>query len=89
MATLRTTVTPAVKDVKSTLSLADGTSYVVQYQGKGELRMQSAPSAPSMDSAVYFRMRDGDTAFAAIESGGNLYMWTQGGSGAVVLDTVA
>lgn len=89
MATVSTAVTPTVKDVKGTLSLADSTQYVLQYQGGGELRLQSADSAPTADSAVYFRLYDGETATVRVIASENIYAWTDGGSGVVILDSVS
>lgn len=89
MATVSTAITEAVKDVKGALSLADGTQYVLQYQGGGELRLQSAASAPQMDSAVFFRLYDGDTATVRVVAGENIYGWSANGSGVAILDSVS
>lgn len=89
MATVSTAVNETVKDIKSDLSLVDDTNYLLQYRGGGELRIQSGSSAPAVTSGVYFRLYDGDAAIVNSPSGENVYGWTDGGIGVVILDSVS
>lgn len=89
MATNSTSVSPAVKDIGSALSLVEGTTYTVQYLGGGSCFLHVGDSAPLATTETAFRLYDGELGLMHLTSGMNGYAWcNEERGGVVVVDTL-